>query len=702
MRKIAPKNRTRTVILSVLAGLIALIYVGDLFSVQVVHGEEYREKMRAVTEYTVPVKAARGDILDRNGNVLVTERQGFSVVFDYTRFTDGTDRAKRNEIISRLILLFDENEQEWVDALPLEIDAAGTPFFPDDRENEIRYLKSKDLLNMNDYATAENCFAAAVEKYELQDYDPRMARDIASVYYSMFKTQFSAAAPYTFASDVPIELVAVIKEKNFDFTGVDAQVVTYREYPDGTIAPHLLGVVGVMNETEYAAKTAQTTELLADDTKTDEQKKQIKKRAYAMNDVIGKTGVEAVMESYLRGTAGERTIRIDADGAAEEFWSATPQTGNTVILTLDRDLQKVAQQALRSRILELTGYSDLEAAGAVVVLDTTNGEVLAAASYPSYDLSTYYEDYNELAADPAAPLWNRTLQSTYAPGSTMKPAMALAGLQEGVINRGTTFYCSSKFEYMDHVFGCLSAHGSLNVENALKYSCNIFFYNVADKLGINRMNRYSTMFGLGSKTGIELAEAAGVLASPAHRNARGLTWYSGDAIQAAIGQSDNLFTPIQLANYVATIANGGTRWVPHIVKSVCTADFSETVFETEPEVAATAEVSAENFNIVREGMLLVTTEGSVRETFSQVQEKCAGKTGTSQVKKIVNGALVKGNNGFFISYGPYESPELAIAVVVENVDSGSATADVAAEIYKYWFSRTDSVPPAQAVGVVLE
>ena len=702
MRKITPKNRTRTVILSVLAGLIALIYLGDLFSVQIVHGNEYREKMRSVTEYTVPVAAARGDILDRNGNVLVTERQGFSVVFDYTRFTDNTDRAARTEIISRLILLFDGHEQEWNDAMPLEIDAAGTPFFPDDRENEIRYLKSKDLLNMNDYATAQNCFDAAVEKYELEKFDARMARDIASVYYSMFKTQFSAAAPYTFAADVPIELVAVIKENNFDYTGVDVQVVTYREYPDGTVAPHLLGVVGGMNENEYAAKTAETAEKLADETLTDEEKKQIKKSAYAMNDTIGKTGVEAAMESYLRGTAGERTIRIDADGVTEDFLSLTPQTGDTVITTLDKDLQKVAQKALRSRIIELTGPAGLEAAGAVVVLDTTNGDVLAAASYPSYDLSTYYDDYNDLAADPAAPLWNRTLQSTYAPGSTMKPVMALAGLQEGVIDKNTVFYCSSKFEYMDHTFGCLSAHGYLNVENALKYSCNIFFYNVADKLGINRMNKYSAMFGLGSKTGIELGEAAGVLASPAHRNARGLTWYSGDAIQAAIGQSDNLFTPMQLANYAATIANGGTRWVPHIIKSVCTSDFSKTVFETQPEVAATADVSKENFDIVREGMLLVTTEGTVRGAFAEVPEKCAGKTGTSQVKKIIDGDLVKGNNGFFISYGPYESPELAIAVVVENVDSGSATADVAAEIYKYWFNRTDSVPPAQAVGVVLE
>ncbi len=702
MRKITPKNRTRSVILSVIAGALALIYAGDLFSVQIVHGEEYREKMNSVTTYTVPVAAARGDILDRNGNVLVSERQGYSVVFDYTRFTDGTDRAARNAIIGRLVTLFGQNGQEWNDEMPLEIDPAGNPVFAADKENEIRYLKSRDLLNMNDYATAQNCFDAAVEKYELQGYDARLARDIASVYYSMFKTQFSAAAPYTFASDIPIAVAAVIKEKSYDYPGVDVQIVSYRDYEDGTVAPHILGVVGGLNEQEYAAKSEQTAQQLNDPSLSDAEKDVIRKKAYAMSDIIGKTGVESAMEPYLRGVAGEKTITIDADGLSREYFSSVPQTGNTVVLTIDRELQKVVQRALRSRIIELTGGVGLEAAGACVVLDTSNGDVLAAASYPSYNLSSYYDDYNELAADPAAPLWNRTLQSTYAPGSTMKPVMALAALQEGVIDKNTTFFCDGEFEYMDHTFGCLSMHGALSVEYALEYSCNIFFYNVADKLGINRMNRYSTMFGLGSKTGIELSEAAGVLASPAYRNARGLTWYAGDAIQAAIGQSDNLFTPIQLANYAATIANAGTRWVPHIVKSVCSADFSETVYETQPEVAATAEVSQENFDIVKNGMLLVTTAGSVRGAFADVPEKCAGKTGTSQVKKLVDGKLVKGNNGFFISWGPYENPDIAIAVVVENVDSGSATADVAAQIYKYWFSKTDSIPPAQAVGVVLE
>lgn len=696
------QNRIRRLFLAVTALLIAVIYVGDLFSVQIVHGEDYRDKMKNVTTYTVPVKAARGEILDRYGEPLVTDRQGFSVVFDYVRFTDNTDRQARNAIIARLIALFQVNEQAWTDAMPLLLDAAGNPYFPADRDSEVRYLKSKDLLNLNGYATAQNCLDAAIEKYELQSYPVQQARDIASVYYSMFKTQFSAGAPYTFAADVPIDVVAVIMENSTDYQGVDAQVVSYREYPNGTIAPHLIGTVGALNEDEYAAKSRQTAEKLNDAGLSAQERQQIRATAYAMDDEIGKNGVEYAMEDYLRGAAGTKTIELDTDGNAAEYYSKEPTAGNTVILTIDAQLQQVAQQALQNRILELTASEGLEAAGAVVVLDTRNGDVLAAASYPSYDLSTYYADYDTLAADPASPLWNRVLQSTYAPGSTMKPAMALAGLQEGVINRDTMFYCDGVFEYKDQTFGCLDEHGWLNVENALEHSCNIYFYNVADKLGISRMNNYSRMFGLGAKTGIELPESSGVLAGPDYRQARGLSWYVGDTIQAAIGQSDNLFTPLQLANYVATIANGGTRYVPHVIRSIRSADYSETVLETTPEVAAKADITPQNFDIVKSGMLLVTTEGTCRTAFSTVPRLCGAKTGTSQVKKIRNGEVVQGNNGFFISFGPYESPELAIAVVIENVDSGSATADVAANIYEYYFNRTDAVSPAQAAGAVLE
>ena len=695
------KNTARKTVLSVLCLVLAVIYVGDLFSAQIVHGAEYREQKNRVSVYTVPVKAARGEILDRNGDPLVTNRLGYSVTFDAPRFPSSSNMQRRNEVVSDLLDLFTQRGQEWNDEIPLIFDETGSIAFPEDRESEISYLKSADLLNLNEYATAQNCLDALIEKYELQAYTPQRAREIGSVYFSMFRLQFSAAAPYTFAEDVSSEIVAIVMENSDSFPGVDVSAVSYREYTDGTVAPHILGTVGVISEAEYENKKDATEQLLNSDELTGEEKAQLRTEAYAMDDDIGKNGVEQAMEDELRGVNGEMTIEIDADGNINEYYSREPQSGDTVILTIDTQLQKVTQEALERRILELTGNAGLQAAGAAVVLDCRTGEVLASASYPSYDLSTYYDDYSSLAENPAAPLWNRVLQSTYAPGSTMKPVIALAALQEGVIDEDTTFYCDSTFEYYDQVFGCLEAHGYLDVRSAIDASCNIFFYNTGDRLGISKMNTYSSLFGLGSRTGIELPEASGVLAGPTCREAIGGTWYAGDTVQAAIGQSDNLFTPLQLANYCATIANGGTRYVPHVVKSVRSADYSREISRTEPQVAAETKISEENFQTVKEGMWRVAETGFCRNAFANVPVDCAAKTGTSQVDRYVDGYVVRGNNGFLISFGPYEDSEIAIAVVIENVNSGTAVADVAGDIYEYYFSRSETAAPAQNTGELL-
>lgn len=701
MRIQKAKNNNRKIVLSVISVILLMIYIGDLFSVQIVHSADYKEKMHSVSRYTVPVKAARGEILDRNGEPLVTNREGYSVIIDSARFPSQSRQQERNEVIFRLIQLFKKNGTKWIDSIPLVMGADGMPAFPENRDNEISYLKSEDLLNLNEYATAQNCMEAIIEKYSLQNYSVSDARDIASVYYSMFKNQFSAAVPYTFAEDVPMKLVAVIKENSDSFTGVDISVVSYREYADGTIAPHIIGSVGVISEDEYEDSQAELKTRLAEKGLTDGQISEIKNSAYSMDDEIGKSGVEQIMENYLRGKSGKKTVEIDSDGNAREYFSEEPQSGNTVILTIDKNIQQVAQQALEKRILSLTAAEGLEAAGACVVIDCKTGDVLASASYPSYNLAEYYDKYDSLAANPAAPLWNRVTQSTYAPGSTMKPVVALAALQEGIIDENTTFLCEGSFDYMGTTFGCLEYHGNLNVKSAIDKSCNIYFYNTADKLGISKMNTYASLFGLGSKTGIELPEVSGVLASPENRRSKGSVWYSGDTVQAAIGQSDNLFTPLQLANYCATIANNGTRYVPHIIKSVKSSDYSETQFDTHSEIAAQADISKENFDIVKEGMKRVATTGFCQYAFANLPVIAGAKTGTSQVKKYRNGSYVKGNNGFLITFAPFENSEIAIAVVIENVDSGTATANVAADIYEYYFSRTETLAPVQNYGSLL-
>ena len=327
------------------------------------------------------------------------------------------------------------------------------------------------------------------------------------------------------------------------YRGADVRVVAFREYADSTLAPHILGTVRKINAEEYS---------------------ELKNEGYGINDDIGESGIELAMESRLRGVPGEMTVTIDSDGNVTEEITKEPSQGDTIVLTIDRDLQRVAQEKL-GEICRSVDYFD--STGAVVVENCNNGEVLAAASYPSFDLNDYYDKYSELVKDKNTPLYNRFAMGAYAPGSTFKPMMATAALQEGVINENTTFDCNMVFHVNEMEFKCTAHHGGENVRTAIRDSCNVFFYNCARRLGIEKMNLYGSMFGLGEKTGVEIPESKGILAGPEYRKRFDMLWHSGDTVQAAIGQSDNLFTPLQLCNYCATIANGGTRYQMHFVKA---------------------------------------------------------------------------------------------------------------------------------------
>ncbi len=682
------KKSTRVLILSAISIAVMLIYALDLVSVQLVHGDEYAASIKSLDKYTLSVSASRGEIFDRNGKPLVSNRTGYSLSFNLSYFPPLSEQAKRNEIILSLINYLESKQEAWIDALPLVFDLSGKITFLESKDSEIEYMKSAEMLNMNYYATAENCFNAIVEKYSLKDYSPADARKIASVCYSLRHMGFSVSSPYTFAQDVSIETAAYIKENSDFYKGVGVEISTYREYTDGTLAVHLLGNIGMISAGELSAKKSETETALKDTSLTETEKTSLKLNDYKLNDTIGKSGVEQAMEKYLRGKVGSKTITIDIDGSISEEQTIKPETGNTVIMTIDSELQRVAQNALSKRIRELTGGYGLVAAGAVVVIDVNNGDILASASYPSFDLNKLSLEYNTISALPGAPLWNRAMQSTYEPGSTMKPGVALAALETGVINSSTIFYCNKKFQYKDHEFGCLGTHGGLNVVSAIDYSCNIFFYNVADILGITKMNAFSALFGLGSKTGVEIPEANGILAGVAYSDSIGREWVPGDTLQSAVGQSYNQFTPLQLANYCAVIANNGTRYVPHLIKSVKSADYSKSILDKEAEVVVDTEIAQSSFDIVKQGMYRVANSGTCREAFQTVPVKAAAKTGTSQTKKLVNGEIVNGNNGFLISFAPYENSEIAVAVVIENVDQGSATANVAADIYNYYFNRT--------------
>ncbi len=683
------------IILMLFIGIL-LLY-GVFLSVTIISGGE-ASYSGSSSQVQVVVEAARGEILDRNGVTLVSNRQGNSIEFNAALFPPQSKQQERNRIIAALIELCESKNEKWIDNLPLTYDENGNLTYTEGRETDIANLKKKNMLNLNPYATADNCLDALIELYSLEEYDRAEARKIASVLYEMWRTGYSVSTPYTFAEDVSNETISIIKEKSDFFKGVEASVDTYREFYDGTLAPHIVGITGAISSDEYDSRQKELEEKKNSGNYSQEELENLDRNAYTLTDYVGKFGIESAMEDTLRGEKGVKTISVDAGGAVTSSYTVIPKQGDTVVLTLDAGLQRVAQNALQARILELTknsANSELDAAGAVVVLDVNTGEVLASASYPSYNLTEYYQNYNSLLKAKGSPLINRVLQSSYEPGSTMKLSTALAGLETGVIDKQTKFYCSSVFQYFDVTFGCLSAHGELNVVTALEKSCNIYFYNVAEQLGIDVMNDYSSKLGLGQKTGVELNESAGILAGRAYRESIGSTWQMGDTIQAAIGQSDNLFTIIQLANYGATIANNGTRYKCHYVKYIMSADHDEILYEAKPEAVERTGISQSSIDIVKEGMLAVTTTGSCRTAFAGITEKVGAKTGTSQVKKIVNGKTLEGNNGLNVSFAPFDNPEIAIAVIIENVDSGTATATVAADIYDYYFSTKNQISTSQ-------
>jgi len=318
-----------------------------------------------------------------------------------------------------------------------------------------------------------------------------------------------------------------IKEASSDLVGINVDVVPIREYVSPDIAPHILGAIGPI----YAKDVA------------------LLKKGYLYDDYLGRSGVEKAFETYLRGTNGEKEVVQSSSGKTISETIKEPIPGNTVMLTTDKNLQSVAQKSLSNMINNLNTQNIQATAGAVVVIDINSGEILASANYPSYDMNTYKNDYAKLLADKSKPLFDRAFVGTYPPGSSFKPAMASIGLQTGVITPTSTVKCTKYYDYYDKINPpkCLSYHGSINVISALSKSCNFFFYDTGRKIGIDIMNNYCRLYGLGVSTGVEIPESTGTLAGPDYSKSQNKTWYLGNTLQAAIGQSDNAFTPLQLA-----------------------------------------------------------------------------------------------------------------------------------------------------------
>ena len=670
------KINKRFVVYALFCTAVILCICAKLFSMQIISGDYYLNEAMKKGVRNVVVPAPRGEIVDRFGKPLVTNKVGYALQIQRTNLYN----KEFDDIILKTYKLASKKNQQICEKLPISF----YPYrftFEDTAENEqdAKNAESewKKRWELDENYSADEVMHALKERYNIADgYTADELRMIVGVRYDMTLCNFSVSTPYILAENIDMELVTTIKENETEYPCVSVVNKYLRQFPNNSLASHILGRVGKISDTEYAA---------------------LKKDGYKMTDEIGKQGIEKVCETYLKGRDGKREFVQTSEGF-EENQSAHVDavSGNYAVLTIDSEMQKILESSLADTIEKIrkkgagkknTGAD--AAGGSAVILDVNSGDVLAMATNPTYDANKFGELYNELLNDENKPMWNRAIGGAYAPGSTFKMLTSIAALEENVITPNTVIRDEGVYKYYkDYQPKCWiytktgRTHGDCTVSSALENSCNYFYYETGRQLGIEKLNKYEEMFGLGQYSGIEISaeEAKGTVAGPEEREkSGGREWSGGDTIQAAIGQSDNLFTPIQLANYVATLVNGGKRYKPHLIKEVRSPSTGEIVYESKPEILNNLNLKEENVRAVMKGMLDVTQEGTASGVFENYPVKVGGKTGSAQVAK-------GSDTGVFVAFAPYDDPQIAIAVVVEHGNSGGDVAPVARSVFDYYFN----------------
>lgn len=663
MKNPHPAKRRVMILLGVF-GAFLLLFGAVLYDAQILHGSENRARSISSNATSEVVPASRGIITDRNGKVLVSNRLAYTLVFDRSGFTDD---ASLNDAILRLIRLCQETGTAWNDTLPIAQTGSFLRCTNDRSESFTQYLEKNKLTAT---AAGRQLIAEMRALYHVDEsLSEKDARLVIGVRYELHSRD-----SYTFAEDVSSEVLSLITDGRYE--GVSIRTASARVY-NTTLAAHILGTIGPIWQEEWSSNEKTGYVGYAD-------------KGYSMNDLVGKDGVEKAFEEYLRGTDGRRLITTDEDGKLTgELYTRGPQPGGTVALTLDIDLQADVERALAQTITGMIDEDSNERGGAAAVVSVGSGEVLALASYPTYDLSTFNEDYEDLVADERLPMFNRATQGTYAPGSTFKMCTAVAALESGIITPSSIIQDRGIYTYYrDPQPMCWvyrqggSTHGRINVTQAITVSCNYFFYEVGRLTGIRTLDSYASQFGLGQSTGIEIGDSSGVLASPEWADSHNREWTDGQTITAAIGQSYNLFTPLQLANYIATLVGGGEHYQAHLLKNVKEYDNSRLLYVYDDEPLNTVEMSGSTVEAVTKGMHELTVSGGVAFAFRDCVVSAGAKTGSAQVGTDIA-------NGVFVAYAPYEDPEIAVAIVIEKGGSGAALATAAVEIINSWFSHTD-------------
>lgn len=688
-------TRVRIGIILLVFCLILGFFSFKLYDMQIIEtGGKVDNTRIFVTE--TRVKAARGNILDRNGNVLVTNRASYDLVMNHYIICSAPDT---NDRLLELVNMCRDMNIDYIDHFPVTMELPFEYTLSDYNSTWQGYFQAylpKKAGGLDSDITAPLLIRKLRDSYGIpEDWSEEDARAVIGIRYELDLRQGITNLPnYIFLEDASSQELYALLELNTP--GLIAEASTVRDY-NTKYAAHILGYIGPMTNKQwneiYKAKPG-----------------------YPLDAQVGQSGLEEAFEEYLHGVDGIRVDERTADGSLVNSYykvvngvEQRPINGQNVELSIDLNVQTSAEEQMKALFTELRQSgenlaegekkpdgSDAEG-GAVVVMDVKTGQILACASYPTYDLSTFRQDYNDLLEQDFAPLYNRALQATYPPGSTYKMAMIIAGIDSQVVSRTQTIVDQGsyrKYEASGFTADCLiwsnkhATHGAINAMEALRDSCNYYFYSIGDKMDIKVIDRVAKSLGLGEKTGIELSEKTGIRANPENKMAlnNGNTdtgrWFAADQIMVSIGQSINSFTPVQLCAYTSALANRGVRYQATFLSRVLDADYSSVLYTNEPVEASRLSISDEAYAAYTEGMRMVITEGTVNKYFKDFPIAVAAKTGTAQT----DAGDAYSDNGAFVCYAPYEDPEIAVVVYGEKAGHGSTMVQIAKGVLDAYFS----------------
>lgn len=673
--RIKANFKLRYNVLIVLVYVMGAILLGRLFFLQIIKGKEYRETSNTRLTRESTIEAARGSILDRNGKTLATTKTGYSIELYKTKI----DNQTLNDTILKMVKVLEQNDDTYVNNFPITSDYKYT------MTSDEEIAKWKEQYKISEKASAKDCVYRFRDKYEISNTDMKDVLKIIAIRYEISTKGYSSTKSIKIAENISKTSAIQFNEQNADFPGINVTTQSIRTYTSGSLTSHIIGYIGKIQESELEKKLDE---------------------GYESNDYLGRTGVEYTLEKYLRGKNGVKQLDMSVDGTIEDEYIETEAVaGDDVTLTIDSELQGKTEEIISDAVASLKKKKKKSTFGAAVVMNVKSGEVLAMASYPNYKPEIFVgginqKDWNELKSNNA--LYDRASSGAYAPGSTFKMVTATAALEENKVSQTETVNDRGVYPYA-HNPVCWyyteyhRGHGNVNIKQALQKSCNYFFYEMGRRLGIDTLDKYAQFYGLGQKTGIELSsETAGTLASKEVAAQRKKTWYLSDTLSAAIGQSYNSFSPLQMARYVSMVANGGNFVNATVVKNIKDADGNEIpkdeirksvneLLGQNTDSISDLKVSQETLDTVRAGMRLVTSPGGTAySAFSSFGKSVAGKTGSAQAKATSDGSDIA--NGWFVGFTPYKDPEVAVVVILEDGAKDSFAAKTARKILEAYYN----------------